>query len=116
MDAEVRAYIDGIPEAHRPLFDRLHELIMRTYPDAEVSLAYQMPTYRVGDRRVHLAAWRHGVSIYGWNKSVDGGFVERHPALRTSTGTLRLRRADAAAIDDAEFLGLFRGVLGDGPG
>ena len=116
MDGEVRAYVDGIPAAHRPLFDRLHELILRLYPQAEVSLAYKMPTYRVGDRRIHLAAWRHGVSIYGWNKSQDGGFVERHPALRTSTGTLRVRPEEAAGIDDAEFAGLFRGALADAGG
>jgi hypothetical protein len=116
MDAEVRGYVDGIPAAHRVLFDRLHGLILRTYPDARVSLSYKMPVYRVGDRRIYLGAWQHGVSIYGWDKAADGGFVQRHPAMRTSTGTLRLRPEEAAAIDDGEFLGLFRGALGDGSG
>ena len=111
MDDGVRAYLDGIPAAHRPLFDRLHDLILREYPDATIEFAYKMPTYRVGERRIHLAVWRHGVSIYGWNKSADGGFVQRHPALRTSTGTLRLRPEEAADIEDAEFAGLFRGAL-----
>jgi len=109
---DVRRYIDAIPAEHRPLFDRLHGLILRARPDATVVLSYKMPTYRAGDRRLHLAAWKHGISVYGWRKDDDGGFVARHPALKTSTGTIRLRPEDAATIADEEFLGLFRGALG----
>ena len=64
-----------------------------------------------GGRRVLLAAWRHGISVYGWRKDDDGGFVERHPKLNTSTGTIQLRPDAAAAISDEEFLALFRGAL-----
>jgi len=49
--------------------------------------------------------------VYGWRKDDDGGFVERHPELKTSKGTIQLRPDDAAAISDEEFLGLFRGAL-----
>ena len=116
VDADVRDYIDAIPAAHRPLFDRLHRLILTAGRsggrDVTVVMAYKMPTYRAGGRRVHLGVWKHGVSVYGWRKDDDGGFVARHPALKTSTGTLRLRPEDAAAISDEEFLGLSRGALG----
>ena len=111
LDADVRGYIDAIPAAHRPLFDRLHRLILASGGGVTVVLAYKMPTYRAGGRRVHLGVWKHGVSVYGWRKDDDGGFVARHPALKTSTGTLRVRPEDAAAISDEEFLGLFRGAL-----
>jgi hypothetical protein len=53
-----------------------------------------------------------GPAVHGWRKDDDGGFVARHPALTTSTGTLQVRPEDAAAIGDEEFLGLFRGALG----
>jgi hypothetical protein len=112
VDEDVRGYVDAIPAGHRPLFDRLHGLILRARPDATVVMSYKMPTYRAGDRRVYLAVWKHGVSLYGWRKEDDGGFVARHPALKTSTGTLRLRAEDADAISDEEFLGLLRGALG----
>jgi Domain of unknown function (DU1801) len=108
---DVRDYIDAIPAAHRPLFDRLHGLIVRARPDVTVVMSYKMPTYKAGGRRVLLAAWKHGISVYGWRKDDDGGFVERHPKLKTSTGTIQLRPDDAAAIGDEEFLGLFRGAL-----
>ena len=50
------------------------------------------------------------MSIYGWQQGRDGGFTERHPELRTSTGTIQLRPATAAAIPDAELRDLIRGV------
>ena len=111
VDQAVSDYIDQIAPGHRELFDRLHRLILAAYPGVTVVLSYKMPTYKAGGRRLYLAAWQHGVSIYGWRKDEDGGFVGRHPALKTSTGTIRLRPADAEGISDEEFLGLMRAAL-----
>ncbi len=112
IDEAVQGYIDGIAAEHRPLFDRLHRLILAVHPDAALLLSYQMPTYRVGKRRLHVGAWKHGLSIYGWKKGDDGGFISRHPELKTSTGTIQLRPDDAAAISDGEFSDLVRAALG----
>jgi uncharacterized protein YdhG (YjbR/CyaY superfamily) len=111
MNDAVRAYIDAIAKEQRPLFDRLHRLVLKTYPDAEVILSYQIPTYKVGRRRLFLAVWKHGVSIYGWDQGADGGFAARHPELVTGKGTIRLRPADLAAIPDEEFRDLVRAAL-----
>ena len=111
MDEAVRAYIDGIAPAHRPLFDRVHRLILAAHPDAAVVLSYQMPTYKVGRRRLCVGAWQHGISIYGSQQDRDAGFTDRHPELRTSKGTIRLRPQDAAGITDDELGGLVGGAL-----
>ena len=110
VDGAVQAYIDGIAAEHRPLFDRLHGLILDAHPDAVVVLSYDMPTYKVGRRRLLLATWTHGVSIYGW-KDHDAGFTARHPELKTSKGTIQLRPEDAARIPDDEFRDLVRAAL-----
>ena len=81
MDEGVQAYIGALDPARRSLFGRLHALVLATHPEAEVSLAYNMPVYRVGSRRLSLGAWKHGVSVYGFRKDNDGGFVARHPDL-----------------------------------
>jgi uncharacterized protein YdhG (YjbR/CyaY superfamily) len=107
----VQAYIDEIPAEHRPLFDRLHRLILQARPDAEVTFSYKMPTYRAGKRRLHVAAWRHGISVYGSQHDRDGGFTARHPQLVTSKGTIQLRAASAAGIGDEEFVSLARSAL-----
>src|SRR5438270_13946478 len=94
-----------------PLFDRIHRLILAAYPDAAVFLSYQMPTYKVGNRRFYVGVWKHGVSIYGWEQGCDAGFTARHSALRTSKGTIRLRPDDAAGIPDDEFRDVVRAAL-----
>jgi hypothetical protein len=108
---DVQAYIDGIPPGHRPLFDRLHRLILQAQPGAQVALSYKMPVYKAGKHRLFLAAWKHGISVYGWRKDRDDGFIARHPDLLTSKGTIQLRPEDAAGIGDEEFLALARGTL-----
>jgi uncharacterized protein YdhG (YjbR/CyaY superfamily) len=111
MDDAVRNYIDAIAPEHRPLFDRLHRLVLETHPEAKVVLSYQIPTYKVGRRRLFVGVWRHGVSIYGWEPGRDAGFIARRPELKTSKGTIQLRSNDAAAIPDDEFRDLVRAVL-----
>ena len=111
MDEAVKSYIDGIDPAYRPLFDRIHRLILAAHPDAAVVLSYQIPTYKVGRRRLYVGAWQHGISIYGWGQDRDGGFIARHPELRTSKGTIKLRPQDAAAIADDELGGLVSAAL-----
>jgi uncharacterized protein YdhG (YjbR/CyaY superfamily) len=113
IDDAVRGYIDGLDLRHRALFERVHRLIMTAHPEAVVVLSYKMPTYKAGRRRLHLGAWKHGVSIYGWRQDHDGGFVARHPELKTSKGTIQLRSDDAAGITDDEILRLVGPALED---
>lgn len=111
MDDAVRDYIDAIAPEHRPLFDRIHRLVFAVHPEAEVVLSYQIPTYKVGDCRLYVGVWKHGLSIYGWKEDGDAGFTSRHPELVTSKGTIKLRLDDAARIADDELRDLVRASL-----
>ncbi len=113
MDRDVQNYIDAISREHRALFDRVHRIILRACPAAEVVFSNKMPTYQNGTRRLHMGVWKHGVSIYGWKASGDAGFTDRHPDLQTSTGTIRIRTDAAAQITDRELADLACAVLGD---
>ena len=110
MDEAVRRYRDDMDSEHRAVFDRLHELIMATCPDAELALSYGMPAYRIGRRRLSIGAWKHGLSLYV-SPNRDGGFSARHPELAEGKATIKLRPGDAARIPDAEFRGLIRAAL-----
>ena len=107
-DGTVEDYIEAIPDEHRPLFDRVYRLVGEARPDAEVTLSYGMPTFRVAQRRLHIGVWKHGVSLYGWR---DDGFLDRHPRLRTSRGTIRLSTEDADEVTDDELRSLARNSL-----
>ena len=112
MDESVQAYIEAIPPEHRPLFDRLHRLVLGAYPEAQVVLSYKIPTYKVGQNRLYVGAWKHGISLYGWKGDRDGGFTQRHPDLKHAKSTIQLRPSDADAISDDELRDLVRAALG----
>lgn len=112
MNDVVQEYIDAIASEYRPLFDRIHRLVLEAHPGAGVVLSYQIPTYKVGGRRLFIGVWKHGVSIYGWEQGRDAGFTARHPELKTGKGTIQLRPDDAAGIPDDEFRDLARAALG----
>jgi uncharacterized protein YdhG (YjbR/CyaY superfamily) len=114
MDEAVREYIDAIPAEHRALFGRLHRLILEAHPDATVALSYQIPTYRVGKRRLFVGAWKHGLSVYGWQADHDAGFSARHPDYLASKATIRLRPRDAAGLGDDELRDFLRAALEPG--
>lgn len=111
VDEQVQGYIDAIAPGHRALFDRIHRLTLQAYPDAAVVLSYHIPTYKLGRRRLYVGAWKHGISLYGWDQDRDGGFLTRHPELKSGRGTIRLRPEDAGAISDDEFRDLVRAAL-----
>ena len=81
-----------------------------TCPDAEVVLSYGMPTYRIGRRRLNIAVWKHGLSLYV-SPSRDAGFSAHHPELAAGRGTIKLRADDAARIPDTELQNLVRAAL-----
>ena len=105
-------YVDAIAPVTRPLFDRVHRLVLEVHPSAQVRLADKMPTYEVGGRGLHVGAWKHGLSLYGWEAGRDAGFAARHPELDSGKGTLRLTHAAAAAVGDDELRDLIRAALG----
>src|SRR5437763_12062875 len=91
MDETVEGYVNAIPPAKRPLFDRLQSLILDLYPDAELGMSYHMPTYRVGRRRVFLGLWKDGVSIHG--VPVEA-FRQQHPKIKTGRGSFNFKVTD----------------------
>lgn len=111
MDAEVREYVDGIAAEHRPLFDRVHRLVLEVHPGADLLLSYGMPTYRVGRRKLHVGVWRHGVSLYGWDRDRAADFTSRHPTLVRGKATIQLRTGDAADVADDDLRSLIRAAL-----
>jgi len=111
VDEAVRAYIEGIPAERRPLFDRLHRVVLEAFPDAEVVLSYKIPTYKLGRGKLYVGVWKHGLSIYGWPREHAEEFGARHPGLVTSKGTIQIRPQDAADISDEEFSDLARAAL-----
>ncbi|NJM40136.1 MAG: DUF1801 domain-containing protein [Anaerolineae bacterium] len=57
MDAEVKTYIESATDDRRALYDKLHEIILKQYPKAELVISYSIPTYKAKTGHVCLAYW-----------------------------------------------------------
>jgi hypothetical protein len=55
IDEDAKAYLASVPRGRTAAVSILHEIIMGLYPDAEVTMGYKMPTYRVGAGWVAIA-------------------------------------------------------------
>ena len=99
MHNEVRLYIDAVPEG-KPLFDQLHALILALYPDAEVVISSQIPTYKAKSGGVALGYWKHGVSLYTNSSEYVEEFIEKHPAFKTDEGSINFKVTEAIPVTD----------------
>ncbi|MFT3923324.1 MAG: DUF1801 domain-containing protein [Myxococcales bacterium] len=89
--ASVDEYIAALPEAARPVLERVRAIIRRALPRAEESISYNMPTYKLGAVAViYFAGWKRHYSLYPVNEQVAsacGVDLERYSLEK---GTLRL--------------------------
>jgi uncharacterized protein YdhG (YjbR/CyaY superfamily) len=110
IDPAVTRFIKAIPPVQRPLFDRLHRLILDQYPDAAVSISYQIPCYRTAGGKVFLGLWKSGVSLHAIKFEVIAEFKARYPEIKTGKGSLNFKTTDM--FTDGAVRKVLRQVLG----
>jgi uncharacterized protein YdhG (YjbR/CyaY superfamily) len=70
MDASKRhfetmdEYINTFPEDVRAILNELRQTIREAAPEAEETISYQMPTFRLNGNLVHFAAFKNHVGFY----------------------------------------------------
>lgn len=62
--ATVDDYIAGSPEPVREILQQVRAAIRKAAPDAEETIAYQIPTYRLEGNLVHFAAHAGHIGFY----------------------------------------------------
>jgi uncharacterized protein YdhG (YjbR/CyaY superfamily) len=97
----VEAYVVALPLEWRPAFEEVVRRIREVLPAAEETISYQMPTWRIdGEAVVHLAAWKHHLSLYPAPAVTDDlEFEEQFAAHRGDRGTARFAYADPMPFD-----------------
>jgi hypothetical protein len=111
VDPDVQAYIEGIAPEHRPMWDRVEHLVRELHPDVEMRITYDMPTFVVGEHRLPVGVWKHGLSLYGLHEGNDAGLITRRPELSSGRGTVKLPTKQAASFTDAELSATLKAVL-----
>lgn len=76
---KINDYIQSIPDHRLGRLLSIHDLILKTYPDASVDMSYKMPTYRAGNGWVALANQKNYISLYTCGASHLETYRQKHP-------------------------------------
>jgi len=98
MNKHTKKYFDAVPEDRREMVDKLHSIIVGLFPDAEISLDYKMPTYRVGDGWVALANQKNYVSLYTCGEQHLVEFKKKQPKIKTGKGCINFKPSDKIPV------------------
>jgi uncharacterized protein YdhG (YjbR/CyaY superfamily) len=57
-------YIAEFPEGTREILEKVRETIKKAAPEAEETISYQMPTFKLKGNLVHFAAFKNHIGFY----------------------------------------------------
>ena len=97
---DVDAYIAGFPRSVQTVLKRVRSIIRKTVPEAEEMITYQIPTYKLRDRRLlYFAAWKEHYSLYPSNATLVAAFKRELDGYELSKGTIRFPLSEPVPVD-----------------
>ena len=89
--ASVDDYLASLPDEQREVVEQIERRVLRVVPHAERVIRYDMPTWQVeGVSLLHVAAWKHHVSLYPVPPAGDPDLDADLAPYVGGKGTLRL--------------------------
>lgn len=86
----VDEYLAGIPsEAARASLVRLREIIREEVPNAQETISYGIPSYKLNGYLVGFAAFKNHCSFFPGHTVAN--FADRLTGFKTSAGTIQFR-------------------------
>lgn len=105
----VDTYIAAQPAVVQTTLARLRSIILSAVPNAEETIAYDMPTYkRDGKRFIHFAGWKNHVSLYAMNATVRSAFADELAGQHVEGSTIRFSYGEPLPEDLIRRLVAFR--------
>jgi uncharacterized protein YdhG (YjbR/CyaY superfamily) len=87
--ASTEAYLAELPDDQRAALEALRGQIRAVVPEAEETISYGLPTFKLHGNLVHFGAAARHCSLYAG--SVIGHFAEQLADFDTSKGTIRFQ-------------------------
>jgi len=86
----VDEYLDGAPEPHQGTLRRLRATLREMLPDAEETMSYNMPAFKLGGKAIAgYAFFKHHCSYFPHSGSVLPVMGDELAGYDWNTGTLR---------------------------
>jgi uncharacterized protein YdhG (YjbR/CyaY superfamily) len=97
--ASVDDYLASQPDAARKTLERVRGAIRKAIPDAEETLSYQIPTYRVnGVAAIYFAGWKQHFSLYPATQTLVADFSHELAGYAIVKGTIRFDLSKPAPV------------------
>ena len=81
-------YISAFPKDIQEILQEIRSTIQRAAPDAEETISYQMPTFKLKGNLVHFAAYKKHIGFYPTPSGIER-FKNRLTDYETSKGAIR---------------------------
>ncbi len=81
-------YINSFPDDVRDKLQAIRQVIQEAAPEAEETIAYQMPTFKLYGNLVHFAAFTHHIGFYPTPSGTEAP-LEGSARYKTGKGTLQ---------------------------
>jgi uncharacterized protein YdhG (YjbR/CyaY superfamily) len=93
-------YMAKVPAGRRGRMEEILGSIRTWFPDARISMKYNMPTFEVGDRWVAVGNQKSYVSLYTCSEEHIAPYTEKHPSVRRGKGCLNFRDSEVIHFKD----------------
>lgn len=88
LPGTVDKYISGYPPVIREKMKKIRALIKKTVPQAEESISYQMPAYKLNGILIYFAGHAKHIGLYPMTSAISA-FKDELKDYKTSRGTIQ---------------------------
>ncbi len=101
-------YIESFPENVQGILEKLRDTIRKTAPGAAESISYQMPTFKLGKKRLaYFSAWKNHIGFYSVPIG-DAAFRKELSPYSGEKGSLRFPMDKPIPYDLVKKIVMFR--------
>ena len=105
----VDQYLASKPPEVRAVLDRVRDAIRNALPDAEETISYQIPVYKVnGVAALFFAGWKEHYSLYPASDAMVAAFKKELAGYELSKGTIRFPLHEPVPVRLVERIAKFR--------
>lgn len=84
----IEQYIAGFPEDIQDIMQLVRQTIQAAAPQAEESISWEMPTFKVGKILVQFAGHKNHLGFYSWPETIET-FKEKLSGYKTTKGGIQ---------------------------
>jgi uncharacterized protein YdhG (YjbR/CyaY superfamily) len=85
---DIDEYIAGFPQDVQVLLQKMRTMIRKAAPEAQETISYQIPTFRLKGNLVHFAAYKRHIGFYPTSSGVEK-FKKEISGYKWARGTIQ---------------------------